>query len=361
MKYLDHFVQTRHYEDANNYLLIRLIAATMVVYGHSYRLASECLSCSDVVMSLTGYRYSHTLGVNIFFIISGFLVTASYVQRDNLASYLKSRALRIFPGLIICVALTTFLVGPLYTSLPLWDYFRSPLTAEYFASNASLYATVFHLPGVVFSETPYGTGANGSLWTIPIEARLYLFVAFFGVLGLLKKGWLANIAMASALFIALALPEYLPLIESSSNNLRLAGFFLLGAALYNNRNLIPLDWKILAALLLAAAFSTNTWAFDYACSTVVAYSLFLFAYSKKIRLPRFVEDYSYGIYLYSFPIQQMIAHAMPEAGPYRMMLLSIPLAWFVGALSWHFIEKPCLSLKNKRLLFGQATQSRTSA
>lgn len=349
MQTLDTLVRHRPTEETNNFLLIRLLAATLVVYGHAFALAPvPCNDCVDIVKAFTSWIPSQTIGVNVFFIVSGFLVVSSYSRRDDLASYLKSRALRIFPGLVVCVALTVLVFGAATTSLPLGQYFRSPEVLRYFFVNASLYTTIYELPGVQFSSTSFGTAANGSLWTIPWEARLYLLAAMVGAFGLLKHRWTANVAWVAFIVGGLYFPSVLPLIDPYPGPYRLAAFFAAGAFFHINRSSIPIDWKVFGLLATITALSHRLPSFDALCALTLAYGVFCLAYAKRISLPKWVADYSYGIYLYSFPIQQIVAFAFPTTSPYRMMALSIPLSWAAGALSWHFIEKRALALKDRR-------------
>lgn len=349
MKTLDHHVRIRQDESSNNFLLLRLLAATMVVYGHSYALAAvTCASCQDLVKAVTHYRPSQTLGVNMFFVISGFLVVGSYANRDDLVSYLRSRALRIFPGLVVCAAVMAFIVGPLATSLPVGQYFGSWEPLRYFAVNASVYSTVYELPGVWFSSTPYGTAVNGSLWTIPIEARLYLLVALAGVFGLIRTRLSSNLALLALIAAAFLVPSQLPLIPNAPGPYRVAAFFAVGAFAYVNRSMIPLDWRILALLVAVTGLSSELPSFELLCAVSLVYGIFCVAYARKLHLPAWVQDYSYGIYLYSFPIQQLFAKLFPGSGPYKMMAVAIPASWLAGALSWHLVEKPMLRLKAGR-------------
>jgi len=118
--------------------------------------------------------------VDMFFVISGFLIAAS-LQRNSVQGYLASRALRILPALIVCVGLSTFVLGPLLTTSA--DYWRNPQTWQYFTHNATLHRAEFFLPGV-FEQLPR-TAINGSLWTLPIEAQLYIALLIAGLLGMI--------------------------------------------------------------------------------------------------------------------------------------------------------------------------------
>jgi peptidoglycan/LPS O-acetylase OafA/YrhL len=121
MPSLDECFATRGRDSANNFLVIRLFAASLVIYGHSFFLAAQCDHCFDLAKSVVEYQ-SHGLALQVFFVVSGFLVTASFDHRRSLVSFATSRTLRIFPALFVCVSLLSFATGPLITSLPLAAY-----------------------------------------------------------------------------------------------------------------------------------------------------------------------------------------------------------------------------------------------
>lgn len=136
----------------------------------------------------------------------------------------------------------------------------------------------------------------------------------------------------------------MPFITADPSNLRVAVFFAAGAFLYVNRDFIPLNRQGLFALLLAAVLSYRQPAFEIACGAVIAYGVFVIAFAPKIHL-RHIDDYSYGIYLYGWPIQQVVNHFYPGGSALQMMLVALPGSWLAGALSWHLVEKRALRLK----------------
>ena len=144
--------------------------------------------------------------------------------------FLKSRALRIFPALLLCMTLLT-LLGALMTTLSYREYFNSPATHQFFMINTSLYSYFENLPGV-FETNKFGPAVDGTLWTLWIESRLYLTVAFLGVFCITTKQWKANIAIASLFAIGIFAPQQMILIGENAAHLRLAAFFGLGAFLY---------------------------------------------------------------------------------------------------------------------------------
>lgn len=167
----------------NNFDILRLIAAVMVIYSHSYAL------CGKTELGPPFYQQSYGgLGVAIFLIISGFLVTLSWSRSENLKVFLKARFLRIFPALIFVIFATTFIMGPLVTSLPVSQYFKNPETYQYL-KNITLFDIRYNLPGI-FTDNIYKGAVNGSLWSLEYEFTFYLILAFLGISGLLKKNHL---------------------------------------------------------------------------------------------------------------------------------------------------------------------------
>jgi peptidoglycan/LPS O-acetylase OafA/YrhL len=338
----------------NNFLFLRLIAATLVVYGHSFALAQHCNACRDAVGYWFRYRYSGDLGLHIFFVISGFLVTASFCNRKSLGEFVKARLLRIYPAVFICTLLMVFL-GALLTTRDAASYWLSSQMHSFFFHNSTLRGIAFKLPGV-FEEMKFGGAMNGSLWSLPVELRLYVIVAGLGLLGAFRNRATTNIVFSVIVCAALFAPHYLFFFKAVPANLRVGAFFLCGAALYTNRNSVPLHWSALLALILTAIAVHETPAFDWIAGAVIAYGVFFIAFAKKIYLPKVIKDYSYGIYLYAWPVQQLTAYLAPTWGPYRMAACSIVISWVLGALSWHLIERPALKLK--RIQFFKALRRR---
>src|SRR5690606_36414492 len=162
----------------NNFNLIRLVAAWLVIYGHAWAITGT--PGTDLIGAVTRFKFAGGVAVDVFFVVSGFLIAAS-LQRNDARGYLASRALRILPALVACVALSVFVLGPLLTTAP--GYWRDTLTWDYLWANGSLWASRFFLPGV-FGDHP-NPAVNGSLWTLPVEARLYLALLAAGLCGVL--------------------------------------------------------------------------------------------------------------------------------------------------------------------------------
>ena len=334
----------------NNFNLIRLLAALSVIFSHSV-----------AVLGLPGEReiVFHHLGlsageiaVDVFFVASGFLVTGSLVNRGSLVAFLWARALRIYPALWVMLALTVSGLAPALTTLPLAEYFRAPKTAEYAWKCATLIGGVrYSLPGV-FDALPLKGEFNGSLWTLPIELRMYLYLAagwfVLAVAPSTRVKALTLIApIAAAAFLAIILSGRLSSGPFNPADIRVY-MFLAGTMLYLWRDKVPLSRVGLYALAAALALAS----FDKSVF-FVAYALGLpplilhLAYIPGGRVRSFNEwgDFSYGVYIYAFPIQQTLAQFFPAMSLPAMVAASSLLTIVVAALSWHGIEKRALALK----------------
>lgn len=325
-------------------MLLRLIAASLVIYGHSFAFSTDD-GTPEFFSHYLGYRYAGDVGVNIFFVVSGFLVTASFCHRQNVRAFLTSRAIRIYPALFAFVAIVAFVFGPLFTGLSLGEYFGSASFRSFVINNLTLLNYYGDLP-VEFAGSSYPNTVAGILWTIVIEARLYVLIAVLGLMGILRNRTVATFALLSILLVPLAYGLNRLLIFSNWEHTRLTVLFCIGALLYVNRALVPLHPIILAALVTATALSSGA-VYAHMFTASLIYGVFCFALAPKIGIPAWLQDYSYGIYLYGWIVQQLVHCWFPGFGPIAAFAFSLPLATACGALSWYVIEKPALALKRK--------------
>jgi peptidoglycan/LPS O-acetylase OafA/YrhL len=326
----------------NNLDAVRIGAAFLVLVGHCY-----------VLKGLPEFHFLSwlplgPLGVYIFFTISGYLVVESWRRDPHIVRFFARRALRIFPGLAVCILLTTFVLGPSLTSLPLKEYFAHPLIPLYLW-NIALYP-VFALPGV-FEHNVLPHAVNGSLWSLPIEFLMYLVV---GVVGLLRGNrWtLLALALVSAglcLFWANTATEMLVVYASDLRQAVLCGtYFWVGAVFreFDLKRYFSLSGTVLAFVVL---FSLEPWTPTLrAASWVLIPTLVLsfgFARSPALSWLTRSGDYSYGVYIYAFPVQQTVVSLWPNlaVGPYIVLVSAIVLV--LAAASWHLVEAPALRLK----------------
>lgn len=331
----------------NNLNLLRVVAAIAVALSHSYLIVTGDPNTRPLV-SLTGYSVGYH-SVNIFFVISGFLVTQSWVARSSLFAFSTARSLRIFPGLFVCTVLTTLLLGPAFTELPVTEYLTSPETIRYFLQTASLVEPDGALPGL-FTENPDASAVNGSLWTLRYELICYMTLAIIGVSGVLNRPTLFLwVSLFAGLVLAVLSTQTL---ASDSTHpighvIRFGLCFGLGIVAFQYREVLVVHWTGVAGLFALSYFLFDTALYSFAVYVTTAYSTLWLAYvpNGRVRLFNKVGDYSYGFYIYAFPIQQSLISLFPNLTPEIMFILTVVLTLPFAVASWHLIEKACLRLK----------------
>ncbi len=340
----------------NNFDLIRFIAASFVIITHSYSLIGS--SQKDWLFQSTNgsILFSH-LGVAIFFVISGYLITQSAISAKNWRGYLWKRILRLIPGLSVALLFCAFIIGPLFTNLNLQNYFANSSTYHFLLSDF-IYIRNYALPDV-FIDNPVNA-VNGSLWTLAYEFTLYLFVLFLLIIGILKKRILFVLMLI--LFFGLRIylgDKYFIYNYASPLTLNLnimfvfewSFYFLSGMIFFLFKDKKLLDYRIVILLILIYSFFSfigEKKILDILNYLVIPYLVFFFAFIPG-KLNNFSKygDFSYGLYIYAFPIQQSIIylfHNQISVG--LLILLSLVTTIPFAILSWHFIEKKALQYKN---------------
>ena len=328
----------------NNFDVLRLGAALSVVLTHAFLLGEGRLDIDPLMMLTGGQCPLGVAGVFVFFTISGYLVTGSFEATGASSLFLAKRALRIYPGLALCLVLLAFLLGPMVTSKPLGAYFADPASYGYVASNLVMQIDWNDLPGVRFSDFASGQVVDGPLWSLPCEVMMYLMVAALGAAGLLRLPLIGALIAVGCVAVALDTASYGTLAGSA---LWLLPFFAAGMALYKLRArqiLRPhLALAALAVLIVGTAFHLFILSFAIGGSYLVIY--LAFAGRKVIPAARF-GDLSYGLYIYGWPAEQAVVRALGGAAPWwQVLALALPAALALALLSWHLVEAPALRLK----------------
>lgn len=345
-KHLGDYVGSRD----NNFNLVRFVAAFLVLVSHAF-----ALSTGDPGTEPLRQRLGITPGgiaVDTFFLTSGFLVTASLLARKSVWTFVVARALRIYPGLIVAVLLTTLVAGAAFGALPLADFLSARGTWSYIVHNVSLvFGVRYQLPGV-FETTPFPKAVNGSLWTLPFEVRMYAGLALLWIVAcLLGRGqprrFVAGVTLVAAAAMLLHLAWTGPRYHDFGR--MLAAAFFVGAAAYVWRDRIPMSWALFGGCL--AAIGASSWhadAFFFVYTLALPYVVLFFAHVPGGPIRRFkrLGDYSYGLYIYGFPVQQALAAAVPGISPMALLAWSTPLTLLLAVLSWHLIEKRALGWKD---------------
>lgn len=336
---------------SNNLTFIRLIAALSVIYGHTSAVVAG--APADWVAVTTGYAFIGGVAVDLFFLISGFLVTAS-ILNSGVKNYVISRVLRIYPALWVNLILVTFVMGSIVTTLSVTEYLTNGEVWSYFKGLAFTYQGGFFLPGV-FTQN-HDKAVNGSIWSVLIEVWLYIAVLFFYVFGIMR-----NRAIFNTLFFVLIVmiwndKSYLPASLSGATMLHVCLLFYIGSFLYINRDSVPVSpYFILIALFLAGiTLGTEKFAYGYILLLVTFFCSVSFL--KQFSWMDKWGDYSYGVYLYGWPAQQLTAWAFPGFSGTQNCLTASAIALICGIASWHLIEKRALRLKK---IFFKKTETST--
>ncbi|RPG19749.1 MAG: acyltransferase [Phycisphaera sp. TMED9] len=339
----------------NNMDLIRFLAASAVIYGHAFHLQN----LEDPLESVTG-RSTGSLAVAIFFSLSGFLIAKSITTRRSVLEFVVARALRILPALFVVNLLVILVAGFAWTTLGAGEFFSNSQTWSYFAWNSSLLKCQYELPGV-FESNPGGPAVNGSLWTLPVEARMYGIVFLAGLTSLaLGKflggeferrrrvvGVFAIVAMVLSLFgwAAMGIPYVGGVL--SEPGVELLGYFGFGMFAHAFRERIHLDGRIVVAGGVAL-LATRDSAFANAMFIPwLAYACLWISYTPRLQASGFGSrgDFSYGIYIFAFPVQQWIYSVSPGMAPLSNAGFTFCIVIVLAALSFWCIERPCLGLK----------------
>lgn len=329
----------------NSYGAVRLIAALSVVLSHSLLLGLNSPDHDPLAWAV--YDLGAT-AVNVFFVLSGAMLTHSSLHRCGLRRFARNRFLRIYPALVASAAFSALFVGPFGTSAPLPSYFLDPETWLYPINVAWNFEGAV-LPSM-FEHGRYPGHVNVPLWTIKYEILSYIVFGLATGLGFLRH---RSFAIAAWLAVAVALagdvgvdPTGEPPLESL---LRFSFAFLTGVVGRQLGTFVPMrfGWSV-AAIALALAgtgtpFAEITWIVGIGYVALYAGS------SNWGRLGSFARrhDLSYGIYLLAWPIQQVLTREPIWAGPQVLVLfaLSGTIAGGLAYLSWRWIEKPALRLK----------------
>ena len=124
---------------ANNFDFMRLVAALTVIFSHSFLIAEGTQSREPLVWLSHNQCPLGLVGVFVFFVISGYLVTESFCRAPKPGGFVLRRTMRIYPGLVVNGLVCAFVLGPIVTSLPLSAYFAHPGLRDFLAEYATLW------------------------------------------------------------------------------------------------------------------------------------------------------------------------------------------------------------------------------
>ena len=323
---------------------LRIILAVGVICIHAPLTAYG----TDLYVWSSGFRPLTRIILPMFFALSGYLVAGSLLRCKSVFQFLFLRVIRIYPALCVEVLLSALIIGPVFTTLPRQEYFQSATFFRYLLNATG--DVHYFLPGL-FQANPLPRVVNGQLWTVPFELLCYILFASLALVGMKRHRWIAPTAVAglTAAYTILKFRHgFPPTILGRVSGLFLVTSFLSGASLFFYSELVIWSaWLCLGSGIVSFLLLSVVPNGDYLFVPFAAYftvSLGLLN-PKKIAVLR-GADYSYGVFLYGFVIQQVLSLTISWARVWWLnIMLSIALSAVVAALSWHLVEKPALKLK----------------
>ncbi len=345
---------------SNNFDALRLALAVTVIASHAYALLGQY--DNEPIVHLSGGQLDGGIAaVDWFFAISGYLITLSWLNCSGLLDFLRRRAFRIYPGFIAALLICALVVGPLAAD-HVSTYFRQRDVLQ-FVYRPLMFRHIYSIQHI-FSRNPIKGVPNASLWTIRFELMCYLLVAALGLVGLLRRPlavlavflfsfgaylfWTGTV-VCFGIYLFKNGTLQLPYIDELEHLPRLVTYFLSGSVFFLFRDRIPVSpW--LAAISALAVAAACFGGMNVIFPIFGTYLLFWLAFHPNLPLHNAAKygDFSYGTYLFAYPVGQLLVYWFPTAwSPFTLFLAcsagTLPLA--VG--SWYCIERPFLRKKKK--------------
>lgn len=326
--------------------------ALLVVWSHSFAIYLGSEETEPLSLLMNSTYDAGKVAVLVFFVISGFLICHSFLNSESLAKYFQKRVLRIYPGYMVATIICAFVVVPLFSSRSLDDFTGAEL-AKSIGSNLLLQG--YFPPSDAFG----GTAINGSLWSIPYEFWCYIGLAGLGIAGILKSRFtcLAITVAVMAIRVWLDLTGRHPgggfvgaMIGYPYLWFVVLPCFMMGVCFYLYRDWIPRSRLFLMAAILFLILAPNLpierlhaqILTNLILPPTISYATFYLAFNESLRLQDAASwgDFSYGTYLYAFPIQKMLWAAFGTVIAFPVyVVINLTLAVSAGVLSWYLVEK----------------------
>ncbi len=331
----------------NNFTTVRILASTTVLFSHAWIVTTPGMVTAD---------YMHLLGftpgfhaVHVFFILSGFFLTKSILDSGDVVQFCVARVLRLMPAVVLSALVMAFVVGPWITTAKPLAYFTSGETLSFLFSIVTLVNISHPLPGV-FENNVLPGEIYELLWTLRYEFVFCAALAAAFALGLLKFRFVVG-AMVVVGLVGFAAyfwnGEDGVLFEPIRHLMRFAMSFGVGAVCYLYRDRIPHSPVVLGSLAVASFLLDGTGLAAALGILLLTYSVLYIGFAKVawFKPLNWLGQGSYGIYVFGFPVLQLVYLFWPALGPWFngavAWMITVPLA----VLSWHFFEKPLLAWK----------------
>ncbi|GLK75373.1 acyltransferase [Methylopila jiangsuensis] len=332
----------------NNLSAVRIVAAALVMLSHSWLATVPGIQTRDF-FHIFGFSLGHH-GVHVFFILSGLLLTWSMLRKPDPLRSMVARVVRYFPAIIVSCLIMTLVVGALVTRLPASGYYGSGQTWGFLASVIGLANVNATLPGV-YENNVYPGILYVPLWTLHYELAFSLTLSILVATGaILRKGLvLAGLAVTLAIYTAWFWDgESHANLGSVHHLVRLGTAFGVGVAMAVFADRIPVSWKGFAILApLCAVFAYSHFA-ALAGIILLSYLILCVGFTRNavVGFLATLGTWSYGLYVSSFVIEQTVTHLAPHWPNWAISISSFAVAVTVGAISWRYVEKPCLRYIN---------------
>jgi peptidoglycan/LPS O-acetylase OafA/YrhL len=283
----------------------------------------------------------------MFFSLSGFLVAGSLERSKTFLTFLGLRVFRIMPALAVEVLLSALILGPLLTTLPLRAYFADP---EFHAYFLNIVGDIHYLLPGVFVSNPFPL-VNGQLWTVPYELACYIALTILAITGIFQQRWWLFLSLMA--FYAAQVGNT---ILRTNDQMKGAGgstllmSFIAGLVIYRYRDKIAWSGRLfLLALAVSLVLIVVPNGVRFSALPIAYVTMYLGLQNPARSKIVLSGDYSYGLFLYGFPVQQAIMSIDPALRHwYWNLLLAIPCTIMVATGSWWLVERPALA-QRKRL------------
>lgn len=323
----------------------RLLLAAEVMLWH-------CWPVTDRLPPAATLQLLFSIGVDGFFAISGFLITRSWLDDPHIRDYLTARALRILPGYYVCLIMTAFVFAPLSVAIQggsVSKLVSSGAPLEYVLKNIGVAYVHLDIGGTP-RGVPHSGLWNGSLWSLVWEVLCYLAVAGIGLAGLANRRWVSPVILVLATGLATVLPPMtfpgtwtIPQIA-----VRSAIMFAAGAVIYQWKDAIPARWSLVAVSVVIVLAASRLPDYRVVAALPLAYAIIASGSLLKNRRLVLRTDLSYGVYIYAFPTQQLLAVCgLARLQPMVLFVVAAVATLPLAAASWFLIEKPSMALKRR--------------
>lgn len=354
----DETIEEKYNRKNNIFDYIRIILAFCVIFTHSYPIFFGPTASDPITEKILRTETVGGIAVICFLVLSGFMSTQSIIHSKNSKQFILKRILRIFPSLILMLLLTIFIIAPLGYSGE-GPYF-SKSVSDYFFGNVNVFTNTRYSIDGVFQNNPYPSAINGSIWTIKHEFMAYIVLMLLSLCSMLKdrKYTLGMTILVMVIYILGVTPvltikklAFIGILNEISQFIKLLMYFLIGTTIYLYKDKIHVSFKgfIMACIILIFGILINIT--NYVIIFVLPYMLMYLGtikISEKKDILKKIGDFSYGLYIYAFPIQQLIVYYLREKiNIFQYIGLSMLITAVVSVITTLIVDNNVKRIKEK--------------